>query len=410
MTSWPIHGRTPMPQSTTALPDATGTLRIDGTLAIQFLHAAPTPHNNHLLDAVASVPGVRLHRHYLLGPKEVPGRPWKAMGSGAVQVEHIHAGYDTRFDWRLVKLALTDRRSAFFVIGWDYPVLVAVLLILGLRRRPLVMWDDGPSAESLQAFQRAWWKPRQLLKRLLVALINHSPGTYFHTGEVTRNDILALGVKPAKLQSLPFFVKPGRRDAALRAGYGCDDATTLLVAGGRLTHEKGYDIYIEALGRLRRQATRPWRAVLIGSGAEQARLHALADSLDLAGHLHFVAWAEPETFADHVHSCDVFVAPARFDHFPTTVIAAMQAGAAVVATQGVGSAVEFIESGRNGLLAAPGDAEALATHLLRLVEEPGERRQFADAGRQTMAQWPVERGAAMIVQAAREAVRTCADS
>lgn len=399
-----------MQQSETAAPHAAGALRIGGSLSIQFLHAAPTPHNNHLLDAVASVPGVCLHRHYLLGPKEVPGRPWKAMGSGAVQVEQVHVGYDTRFDWRLVRLALTDRRSAFFVIGWDYPVLVAVLLILGLRRRPLVMWDDGPSAESLAAFQRDWWKPRQLLKRLLVALINRTPGTYFHTGEVTRHDVLALGVKADKLRSLPFFVKPGRRDVALRAGYGCDDHTTLIVAGGRLTHEKGYDVFVEALDRLRQQATRPWRAVLIGSGAEQVHLHALADSLGLGGQLQFLAWAEPETFADHVHSCDVFVAPARFDHFPTTVIAAMQAGVAVVATQGVGSAVEFIEAGRNGLLAAPGDADTLAAHLTRLVEQPDDRRQLAAAALATMSQWPVERGAAMIVQAAQDAVTTCADS
>lgn len=403
MTSWKMQGPT-------GAGPAAGTLGQDGPLTIQFLHAAPTPHNNHLLDAVAAMPGVQLHRHYLLGPTAVPGRPWKEMGSGAVQVEHIHAGYDTRFDWRLIKLALTDRHSAFFVIGWDYLVLVAVLLILGLRRRPLVMWDDGPSAESLAAFQQRWWQPRQLFKRLLVALINRTPGTYFHTGRVTRDDILALGVKASKMQSLPFFVKPGRRDVSLRSSYGCNSDTMLIVAGGRLTPEKGYDVYIEALGRLLQQATRPWHAVLIGSGAEQARLHALADSLGLGRHLSFLAWAEPETFADHVHSCDIFAAPARFDHFPTTVIAAMQAGVAVVATQAVGSAVEFIDSGRNGLLAPPGQPEALADHLLRLVQVPNDRQRLAAAALETMAQWPVERGAGLIFNAAQDALRTCAES
>lgn len=399
MASWQLDGQHAVPAPQADAP----------ALAIQFLHAVPTPHNNHLLDAVASVPGVELHRHYLLGPKEVPGRPWKGMGSGSVQVERIHAGYDTRWDWRLLRLALTDRRSAFFVIGWDYPVLVAVLLILGLRRRPLVMWDDGPSPASLEAFQRQWWHPKQLLKRLLVALINRTPGTYFHTGQVTRDDILALGVQAAKLQPLPFFVRPGRRDPALRARYGCDDDTVLIVAGGRLTHEKGYDVYVQALGLLRTQATRPWRAVLIGSGSEQAALHAQAGQLGLDGLLHFLPWAEPETFADHVHSCDIFAAPARFDHFPTTVIAAMQAGVAVVASRGVGSAVEFIDSARNGLLAAPGDAPALAADLLSLVQDPVLRQRLAAAGGETLAQWPVERGAGLIVDAAQDALTRCAE-
>ena len=89
---------------------------------------------------------------------------------------------------------------------------------------------------------------------------------------------------------------------------------------------------------------------------------------------------------------------------------AREAGVAVVATQGVGSAVEFIRADHNGLLAVPGDPGALAFHLARLVDQPDDRRQLASAALATMAQWPVERGAAMIVQAAQEAVMTCADS
>ncbi len=376
-------------------------------LAIRFIHEAPTPHNNYLLDAVASVPGVTLHRHYLVAPTAVPGRPWKGMDSGRVQTENIHCGYGHRFDRRLLRLALTDRGSVFFVIGWDRPVLVAALLLLGLRRRPLVMWDDGPSPESLAQFRR-FWRPKQILKRLLVALINRTPGTYFHTGQVTRNDILALGIAERKLVSLPFFVREGRRQEHLRRQHRAEGATVLILAGGRLTREKGYDVLLEALGTLARGAHARWHAVLIGSGPEKEPLQALAVRLGLQERLDFVAWAEPETFADYVQTCDLFVAPARFDHFPTTVIAAMQAGVALVASDAVGSAVEFVESGRNGILCPAGSASALAEHLARLVDDAPERLRLAAAGRETMRRWPVERGARMIVDAAREAARACA--
>lgn len=386
---------------------ATAARRHAAAVTIHFIHEAPTPHNNHLLDAVASVPGVTLHRHYLIAATAVPGRPWKAMGTGSVQIERIHTDYDHRFDWRLVKLALTDRRSVFFVIGWNHPVLVATLIVLGLRRRPLIMWDDGPSPESLAQF-RHWWRPKQLVKWALVALINRTPGTYFHTGRVTRDSVLALGVAERKLESLPFFVRPGTRREALRVRHGCDDSTALIVAGGRLTPKKGYDLLLKALYRLACEPSRPWRAVLIGSGPEQERLHALAAQLGLQDRLDFVAWAEPELFADYVHSCDIFVAPARFDHFPTTVIAAMQAGAAVVATDAVGSAVEFIESGRNGVLCRAGASEAIAQHLARLVDDEPERRRLAAAARETMRQWPVEGGARMIVDAAMAAASASA--
>lgn len=376
-------------------------------LTIHFMHAAPTPHNTHLLDAIARTPGVVLYRHYLRGPAQVPGRPWKSQGSGEVQTGNIRSGYGEWFDARLVRLAATDRRSVFFVIGWDYPVLVLVLLILGVRRRPLIMWDDGPSAESLRLF-RQFWRPRQLLKRLLVALINRTPGTYFHTGQVTRKDILALGIRESKMEPLPFFVKHGTRSDALRQEHGCGRDCTLILAGGRLIPEKGYDIFLQALGLLQQHALPNWRAVLIGSGEEKEKIRALRTTLGLEDKLDFVDWAEPETFSNYVHSSDIFVAPARFDHFPTTVISAMQAGVALVATDQVGSAVEFVQSEQNGIIAPAEDPAVLAAALKRLVEDIPLRQALGANGQQTMAQWPVERGAHLVTNAAYGALRTCA--
>lgn len=377
-------------------------------LVIHFVHAAATPHNNYLLDKVAATPGVELHRHYIFGPQSVPGRPWKEMGAGDVQGGLVRNDIGTMFDGTLFRLALFDRRSVFFVIGWDYPILVWLLALLGIRKRPLIMWDDGPSPDALEKF-RKFWLPRQAIKRLLIALINRTPGTYFHTGEQAEADIRQLGVRPAKMESLPFFVEEGGHDPALRKAHGCADETVMIVAGGRLIHEKGYDILIEALGRLRNGGATGWRAVLIGSGGEAQHLHDLAASLGLGDLVDFVPWAEPDRFAAYIHSCDIFVAPARFDHFPTTIIAAMQAGAAVVATSKVGSAVEFIDAGETGLLVPPEDPEALAAALVQLVENPDARKRMALAGEKTIRQWPVSRGAGMIVEAARKAKQTCAE-
>jgi glycosyltransferase involved in cell wall biosynthesis len=379
----------------------------DHALTIHFVHSGPTPHNNYLLDALASMPGITLHRHYLFGPTHIPGRPWKGMKAGDVQTERIRTSVGARFDSTLLRLALLDRKSVFFVIGWDFPVLVWFLLIVGLRGRPLIMWDDGPSEESLAAIDRRW-DIRQIIKRRLIRVINRSPGTYFHTGNVTREPILGLGIHPDKLENLPFFVTPGTRSPELRAQHGATDDVCLFVAGGRLMPEKGYDLYVEALGLMKQRGIQGWKAVLIGSGAEQDRLHAMAARLDLADSLDFVPWAEPELFANYVHSCDVFVAPARFDHFPTTVIAAMQAGTAVVATDGVGSAVEFINSPSNGLVVKAGDATALAQALESLVADPHRRRDMGMAAHETMAQWPVERGAKAIADAAMKAQQACA--
>jgi hypothetical protein len=385
-------------------PDAPSGAAHAAPLSIHFVHAAATPHNSYLLDTLAAMPEVVLHRHYLLTAKAVPGRPWKTMGEGSVQPERIRSGIGTRFDGELLRLALTDRNSAWFVVGWDFPLLVWLIALLGLLKRPLIMWDDGPSPESLAAFSR-WWSPRQLVKRALIALINRTGGTYFCTGEAVIGDVRRMGVKSGRLRSLPFFVPAGARDDALRAEHRCGAGCVLIVAGGRLVPEKGFDVFVEALGILAETAPDGWRAVLIGSGPEGDGLTARANKLDLDAKLDLVAWAEPERFAAYMHTCDVFVAPARFDHFPTTVIAALQAGAAVVATRAVGSAAEFIDSGESGEIVPPGDPAALAAALRLLVEDPARRARMAQAGHAAIAEWPVERGAQMIADAAREAVR-----
>ena len=60
---------------------------------------------------------------------------------------------------------------------------------------------------------------------------------------------------------------------------------------------------------------------------------------------------------------DIFVAPARFDPFPTTIISAMNAGLAIVAADGVGSARELITTGESGIIVASDSPQALADAL-----------------------------------------------
>lgn len=373
---------------------------VENPITIHFIHESPTPHNNFLLDAVACSPNVTLFRHYLLSPTTVPGRPWKTMSSGDIQSDRIHCGYGRFFNWKLLKLALFDRGSVFFVIGWASPILVLFLFCLGLRRHPLIMWDDGPSPEALLLLKQ-YWRPKQAIKRLLINCINRTPGTYFYTGQVKLETIMELGIASSKTKMMPFFVKPGAAIPKLRENHLCNGESTLIVAGGRLIKEKGYDVFISALAMLTQMSVLNWKAVLIGSGIEREELTKLSVTLEISDRIDFVEWVEPNMWAAYIHTCDIFVAPARFDHFPTTVIAAMQAGVPVVATNQVGSAVEFIESGRNGIIVPPDSVKDLASALSKLICDAKKRRELGTAGQATILEWPVERGVKLIIDAAR---------
>lgn len=61
------------------------------------------------------------------------------------------------------------------------------------------------------------------------------------------------------------------------------------------------------------------------------------------------------------------------------ILEAMAIGKAVIVTETVGT-VDYVESGENGLLVPPGDAEALATAMRRLSEDPELRARLSAKG------------------------------
>ncbi len=76
-----------------------------------------------------------------------------------------------------------------------------------------------------------------------------------------------------------------------------------------------------------------------------------------------------------------FLDSAASSQKPLAVIEAMMAGLPVVATR-VGGVGEVVEDGGTGLLVPPGEPEALAAALRRLVEHEDLRRQMGAAGRE----------------------------
>ena len=74
-------------------------------------------------------------------------------------------------------------------------------------------------------------------------------------------------------------------------------------------------------------------------------------------------------------SVDIFALPSYAENMPNTVLEAMAAGCAIVATR-VGAVPEMLTQGPSGLLIPPHDATALTEALLRLVRDPHLRQQL----------------------------------
>jgi glycosyltransferase involved in cell wall biosynthesis len=91
---------------------------------------------------------------------------------------------------------------------------------------------------------------------------------------------------------------------------------------------------------------------------------------------------------------DVFVLCTHFEGLPLVILEAMARGRPVVATA-VDGIPEIVIDGRTGLLHTHGDAEALASRLLSLLEDDALAARLGGAGREFVKmEWSRERFAA----------------
>ncbi|MFW0754938.1 glycosyltransferase family 4 protein [Pseudomonas sp. H11T01] len=173
---------------------------------------------------------------------------------------------------------------------------------------------------------------------------------------------------------------------------------------GRLSSEKGPDLFLDALIPLCRQHPE-LHAVMLGDGPERktllARISAagLLDRIQLPGYQNgMCAWWT---------KLDALVISSRTEGTPMILLEAMQAGVPVVAF-GVGGIPDVIEDRHNGLLAAPTDSAALARQIATLLGDKKRARLLAENARRTQLDrydLPAlaERWSQLYIRTAREA-------
>jgi glycosyltransferase involved in cell wall biosynthesis len=138
---------------------------------------------------------------------------------------------------------------------------------------------------------------------------------------------------------------------------------------GRLSKPKGYSILLKAAGIVLSRRS-DVQFLIVGDGPLKEQLQIQAQATGITRQLVF-AGARTD-IPEVLSQSDIFVLPSLWEGLPLTAIEAMAAGRAVILTR-VGGNSDLINSGTEGLLVAPGDADALAQALLYLIENPDKR-------------------------------------
>ena len=182
---------------------------------------------------------------------------------------------------------------------------------------------------------------------------------------------------PGEYKIVPNGVEPGRYQRAVPIARYRDGVPNILFVG-RMEPRKGLIHLLRAFRKLQRDGVRA-RLLLVGTGPgeREARRYVLTRQLDDVEFLGRVSEAQK---AQLFKTADIYVSPATGrESFGIVLLEAMSAGAPIICSD-IHGYRGVVRRERDGILVEPGNADALATSIRRLIDDPTLRAQLSRAG------------------------------
>ena len=170
------------------------------------------------------------------------------------------------------------------------------------------------------------------------------------------------------------FCPGNRQQARTRLGLPLDQPIVLFCAAARNSIFKDPATMVETMQRVAEQEPSV-QFVCVGSKAPLPALRRLP--LRSLPYLR-----QPTLLADYYRAADVFVHTARAETFGKTITEAMACGTPVAASD-IGGIPEQVLPGKNGFLAPPENAEALAARVLQILRLSAEEKARLSSGAAT---------------------------
>ncbi len=196
--------------------------------------------------------------------------------------------------------------------------------------------------------------------------------------ESSRRDIVEqLGVDPRRVAVVPIGVDPHLHRP--HPGVARVEGRIMTTASADVPM-KGLVFLLEALAKVRTDHPSA-HLVVVGRLRPDSRVAPVVERLDLGDAVRFVAGESDERIVELYAEASVAVVPSLYEGFSLPAVEAMACGVPVVATTG-GALPEVTGRHEESVLAVPpGDAEALASAVRRLLDDRELAGRIARAGR-----------------------------
>ncbi len=208
---------------------------------------------------------------------------------------------------------------------------------------------------------------RDLLYRCYLRLVRRADRIITQTEAVARRLTGEIAPRPGQIECLHNPVDAERlAAAAAHAPSPFTGPGPHVLAMGRLTGQKGFDLLLDAMVGVRAAGV-PARLTIVGVGELEAELRSKAAALGLADVVALVGFQEqPERFFAHA---DVFVLSSRYEGMPNVVLEALACGLPIVAFDCPHGVSEIVHDGVNGRLVPAEDVPALTAALIDVLRD-----------------------------------------
>ncbi len=277
------------------------------------------------------------------------------------------------------------KTSPFDVIlaSWAYPDAYAASLLAKDLGIPFVVNVLGSDINALIKLPA--------LRLQIIETLNKSHRV-ISVSHALRETVLKLGVAPEKVvvqhngvDGVKFKLQD-RIQVRQRLGLPADRNIILYV--GNWVSEKGVDILVQAIGKLRSMGRTDVLLTLVGSGPLEPTLKEIVATSGIEAQVRFCGRKSHIEVPDWMAAADIFCLPSLREGCPNVILEALSCGRPVVASR-VGGVPELLDE-RNGIMTLAGDSDLLATALSQALDrhwnenelrETVKNRSWEDVGR-----------------------------
>jgi glycosyltransferase involved in cell wall biosynthesis len=227
------------------------------------------------------------------------------------------------------------------------------------------------------------------------------------TESVKREICEHLGVRPERVAVTPYAPRrsfrpvPLEETVATRRRLRIEDEFILFV--GTIEPRKNLLTLVRAFEEILRQTPLRPQLVIVGrEGWLNDDLHSFIERSGIKDRLLLTGYVPEQELAALYSSCSLCVYPSLYEGFGLPPLEAMACGAPVI-TSNIPTIVETVAA--SARLVSPTDTRALASAIIELLSDKGERSRLSTAGRARAAQFSWEKTARQTMDVYREALK-----